>query len=138
MIRYTTWRPDTCSCAIEYAWDTDDPPNARQHTPVRIVAQCSEHAEAVTPQDLLDDLQDENPRVNRAKARLLQAFPAKLGMTDDSGKVVLDPSSYSYAITGKRGSRVLTLTLPRLTAAEKTAVQSWANNNIGAGRVVVK
>lgn len=142
MIRTTLWKPDTCSCEIEYSWDDTVPQDQRVHTPVRSVRKCAAHAAATTPVVHHADLMDENPRKNKAEARLLAAFPAVLGFsyTDpETGQTStkLKPDAYTYAITGGRGSRVIHLTINYLSAAQKTAVQTWCNNNLGAGKVVV-
>ena len=136
MIRRTLWKPDTCPCEIEYEWDDTLPAGQRVHTPVRSV-KCPAHAGAATLAEHHADLLDENPRKNKAEARLLAAFPAKLGLTDAQGNTTLRPDAYTYTITGPRGARVLTLSLPLLTNQERNAVQTWCNNNLGAGRVVV-
>ncbi len=138
MIRRTLWRPDTCGCALEYEWDDTVPQDLRTHTPVAIVATCAAHAGAVDAADLHGDLIDENPRKNRAEARLLAAFPGALGTTDPvTGRTILKPDAYTYTITGTGKNRVLRLAINYLSAAQKTAVQTWCDNNIGAGRVVV-
>lgn len=141
MIRRTLWRPDTCACEIEYEWDDALPADQRVHTALRAVP-CPAHAGAPTLDAHYADLMDENPRRQRAAARLLAAFPAKLGMTytdPETGATDtrLKPDAFTYTITGPRGARVLNLTINYLTAAEKTAVQTWCNNNIGVGKVVV-
>lgn len=138
-LRRTLWRPDTCSCTVVFEWDDTVPQNSRVHTPVAdpLTTKCAAHAGATTPADHYADLMGENPRKNKAEARLLAAFPAKLGTTNANGDVVLKDNAYTYTITGTRGNRVLTLSLPLLTGAERNAVQTWCDNNLRAGKVVV-
>jgi hypothetical protein len=31
MIKVTRWKPDTCTCVIEYSWDTETPQDIREH-----------------------------------------------------------------------------------------------------------
>ena len=137
MIRRTRWSPDTCGCIIEFEWDDTVSADARVHTPAALVQQCALHA-GQSLQETYDDLVDENPRKNRLEARLLSAFPAQLGWTNpQTGELELVRGAYAYSITGRRGQRVLTIALPLLTNAQRVAAQTWADNNIGAGRVVV-
>jgi len=136
MIRTTQWSPDTCGCTVDYTWDDTVAQDQRVHTFAAVQVKCAAHA-AVADNNLYAVITDENPRKNRAEGRLLQAFPAKLGMTDPAtGDLVLRPGAYSYQFLATT-PRTLELSLPLLNSTERAAVQTWCDNNLGSGRVVV-
>ncbi len=45
MIKTTRWKPDTCSCVIDYEWDDSISVDSREHTFKRFIKQCSIHQE---------------------------------------------------------------------------------------------
>lgn len=65
-----------------------------------------------------------------AEAELLRRFPAALGEVDaeDGRTLVLKPGAISYSITGQGASRQVVLSLPLLSATQRTAVQSWCDS----------
>ncbi len=132
-IQTTRWSPDTCGCVIDYQWDDAVAPASRVHTSSQIVTKCAFHAAAATHSALWSLLMEENPRKNRALARLAAQFPI-LTQTDADGNVSLKPDAVTWSMDH---ARLLTVSIPLLTSAQKAAVQSWVNTNLGAGRVLV-
>ncbi len=142
-IRTTRWSPDTCGCVVEYSWDDTVAADQRAHTTTR-VAPCAAHPNAqqhvgADPFSAATVWGDENiGRKSRLEARLLAAFPA-LGYSfvdPVTGLTVigLKPGSYAWFFDAQR---VLNVSLPSLSAAQKQAAQTWCDNNIGAGKVLV-
>ena len=138
-ITVTTWRPDTCGCVLSYAWDTAADPATRAHTPVSFDAsQCGVHAGLGL--DLAAGhtrVLDENPRKNKLYDRAVQwcaANAPSMIATDAEGNqhLVAGSWAFSYDPTG-----LLTVSLPLLTAAQKTQIQQIANSQFGAGKVKV-
>lgn len=128
-IKTTRWRPDTCACVVEYTWDTDDPEDTRSHTQRRIVRRCAAH-QADIDTGFLARLLIENRRVGTVAARLAEAFPA---LAD----AVRDRLSFQ-ATRDADDARVLTVSLPAVTALQRTVLQTWCDNRFGAGRVQVE
>lgn len=56
----TRWRPDTCTCVVDYEWDDADPSPAQEHRLVRATI-CAAHI-AVASSELLAVLQAESRR----------------------------------------------------------------------------
>ncbi len=127
-IRTTRWSPDTCGCVVEYSWDDTVAADQRAHTTTRVTP-CVAHPNAqqhvgADPFSAATVWGDENVgRKSRLEARLLAATV-----------IGLKPGSYAWFFDAQR---VLNVSLPSLSAAQKQAAQTWCDNNIGAGKVLV-
>lgn len=125
-INTTRWTPDTCSnppCIIEYTWDSSLPLASRVLTPSTIIQQCSLHAGMALAAHWTA-LQDENHRKNK----LLDRAQTQFGLT----AAQLATITWFYD-----ASRVLHVNAVPLTAAQKTAAQTWADTNLGVGKVII-
>jgi hypothetical protein len=121
VIQTTRWSPDTCSCVIEYQWDDSVDSTLRVHTASKTIAQCPQHA----GQNLathFGSLIEENPRKNKIIDKILTQFPA----------LTADDITWSFD-----SNRLLTVTIAKLTTVQKAALQTAANNLVGAGKVLV-
>lgn len=114
-------RPRTCQCRMCEVHD-------RAGTAMRRVAhrlhtrKCSEHLD--------DDDQHTNARENASRLdRLLNRAATTFGLNVDD---------LAWEFRRVAGQRVLHITLTGATAQQKTQAQTWADANIGVGRVVVE
>jgi len=112
------WKPDTCGCSVYYCHDrarseSSTTPQHHRHTKkcVHHVADTNDHAGA-----------KEN---NSRKNRLVERAITFLNKQD---------AEFSWAYDA---NRVLQFTILNITVQERNAAQSWADTNVGAGRVNV-
>lgn len=124
-ITTTRWSPDTCACVVEYSWDTSTSEDQRVHTPHAVIQRCARHA-AHQDSALHAALMDENPRKNRLLGRLQVLFPAAF---DKDGLFL---GSWAFD-----AQHVLRMSLPGVTALQKTAAQNWADSNLGGGKAII-
>lgn len=79
MIHITTWRPDTCGCEIQYAWDDSVPTEQRVHTVHAVLKSCELHP----PADVGTLLEDTPVRArNFQKNDSIKKLADALGITD--------------------------------------------------------
>jgi hypothetical protein len=121
MIRSTRWSPDTCACVIEFQWDDSLSEATRTHSAGTTINQCSLHA-GLSVAAHFTALTDENPRKNKILDRIITAFPP----------LTVDDISWAFDT-----NRVLNVTIGKLTSAQKATLQTAANNQFGAGKVLV-
>ena len=133
-IQITRWTLDTCGCSVEYQWDDAVTQDLRVHTLANVVSKCARHTllgEAGAAH--WNRISEENPRKNRLLGRLVAQFPA-LTRTDADGNVVLKDGAVSAVYDA---NHVLVVTIPVLTVPQRTAAQTWADANLGIGKVIV-
>jgi len=90
-INITRWFPDTCNCALEYAWEADSNEDERIHTPHKVIDTCPHH------DHLRADLHghhaaihEENSHKNIAIAHVLEHLPDEhkaVIAQDDKGNI---------------------------------------------------
>lgn len=73
-IKTTRWHPDTCSCIVEYQWDSDLPVEQRTHTPSATIRECEFH-QNLSVVDHFTAVQAENQGKNIAIGKTKAAFP---------------------------------------------------------------
>ena len=121
MIRTTTWKPDTCECALEYSWDDTVPEASRVHSLAKVVKSCPAHS-LLAGVGLYDEVVSENRRKNRtydiAQTLLVSLIP-------EGWLWYYDPA------------RVLQVVIPKLTGAQKNQLQSACDTAFGAGKVKI-
>lgn len=89
MIKVTKWRPDTCQCAVEYAWDSDLEIEDREHT-LHSIAQCGAHSE-LTPEEAYSIVCQENVLKNQVMSEIMANAPELVKtVVDDAGNQSLD------------------------------------------------
>lgn len=133
-IKTTKWSPDTCSCIIEYEWNTDDPESTRQHTIARYLQRCALHSTATSLADLWSKVIEHNTRKNLMYKAVLDNITAATE-TDAEGNVVLRAGyTFSWSYSGD----MLTITLGgSFTNAQKNTIRTWLTNNGYSGKVTV-
>ena len=140
MIHTNSWKPDTCGCKIEYTWDDAVPNENRIHTASDIKKGCPEHSGLLTPVDMLTTLVSENSRKNLTLSELMSYV--ELGETVEiNGKSVKRfIKDIVWSFSGSDDSRVLTIDLSDtpLTTQQKNAIQTFANNKFGNGKIVIQ
>lgn len=132
-IQTTRWSPDTCTCVVEYQWDDAVSQNSRTHAMSKAVAKCTAHTAITDLTAHFTTLMDENPRKNKFFERL-RSTVSTLTTTDTQGNVVLKDGAVTWLYDA---NRVLQVSAPAMTTAQKTAAQSWADTNLGVGKVKV-
>lgn len=132
----TRWRPDTCSCSIEYEWDDGDSPDSRVHTVVAVVP-CSDHA-GLNLADGGSTVLDENQRKNKVLALILEQHPELGEVSLGGGEPALRSDAVTLSWSGSRRTRTLTVSVPQLNAVLRGALQPRVDANHGAARVVIR
>ena len=119
------WRPDTCDCVLDYAWDDTDPPQTRNHSLEALISRGVEaaHLTILDPRALYAAIVDENTRKNSIPALAKQAKPAFLD------------SDYTWSFDA---NRVLIVNIAGLSVAQKALLQNLADTQLGVGKVVVQ
>lgn len=106
-VKITEWRPDTCDCTVEYAWDRDSDQALRVHYPVSVVDKT--HAPAT-----MDKLYDVIVAENRLKNRAVGTVAERYGI--DAAKVAWSIDS----------ARRITVTAPGRASVDATVVvKDW-------------
>lgn len=66
MIKRTRWKPDTCSCVIDYGWSDLEPEDTRQHVDPIFESTCEKHAHIENVSDRLKAVTADNRAANPA------------------------------------------------------------------------
>ena len=130
------WEPNTCKCVLKYNIELDDP-QPRPRYNIQIMVNCPEHSGITDPTIFYNTMLSENQRWNKIIGRLKDQFPQLFDNID--GVMTLKIGLVGISWTGSDTTRVLVLDLSAttLTTNQKTAVQTWADTNIGVGKVLV-
>lgn len=135
MIKTQRWSLDTCGCVYDQQYDSDD--YAGTVTITNHVTVCATHAVIPLASDRPAHAILQMKRKNRILGRLEAAFPTELFDAQPDGSLRPKPGAISWVFSGVGVDRILTITLVGLSNAQKVASQTWADNNLGVGRVVV-
>ena len=117
-MRLTTVQYDTCPCIIEYEYFFDGTPERWNQT----LATCAAHTGLVGPA-LFAAMLEENRRMNGVRQ-----------IASELTNVSVELVNVSWAFDSRR---LVEITFPDLTRAEKDAVQAAADIRFGPGRVRV-
>jgi len=89
VINTTRWSPDTCSCELEYSWDTESSEDTREHIFKRVVKTCDAHMPVVPrglkaekAKQVYDTVLEENQRKNQALGKALETRPELADFVD--------------------------------------------------------
>jgi len=139
VINTTRWSPDTCSCIIEYSWDSTEPESTRTHTLSNFVNVCSFHSGLANNTTRWNTVLEENPRKNIAYQLILDNGPAGLSDIVDGSKQLKNGITINTLWSGTAPNRVLTITVTGLTLTQnqKNSIQTFLNNRFGAGKVLI-
>ena len=136
-INTTRWSPDTCSCVVEYSWDSELPAEQRTHT-LSTIEKCPVHS-SLTDAEAFAVLTEENPRKNNTLQAALDNGPAGLyDLNQDGARVLKNNITYDFSFSGTPPDRTLTISFSgiNLTQNQKNAIQTFLNNKFG-GKVVL-
>jgi len=99
VINTTRWSPDTCSCEVEYSWDTDQPESERQHNFARVVRACEAHKPVVPrntnterAKQVFETVLEENQRKNQTLGKAFEVRPELADVVLPDGKRLDDKS----------------------------------------------
>ncbi len=141
MLRITRWNPDTCGCVIDLEWD--DTANPRLHR-IGAIVPCPAHPGAASDVGkVVEDLTSHPHRHNRRKNRLLAAALENLtelrDILQDGSYQLKNGIDFHWSWTGTNDGRIVTIWFTGITLsdARKAQMQTWADNNIGPGKVIV-
>lgn len=133
MIQKTIWRPDTCSCVIEYEWDDAVPAEQRTHTISNIIGKCKHHNTTTSHEEHYDKVLNENRRKNIVLEEIKKTIPSATEI-DAKGEVKLkEDVKWSYDDT-----RALNIEVPTLTKGEKSTLESTLNGKYSGEIIKVK
>ncbi|HLA18838.1 MAG TPA: hypothetical protein VJ253_05890 [Dehalococcoidia bacterium] len=133
-LKTTRWRPDTCACVFEYAWDDAEPQDTRALAFARRLEACAVH-EGAPPEAAFGHAREENRRKNVAVGALLAAAAARRGV-----ERVADPAAVcAWALEGSPPRRVrVTVRDPLLTPADRDAAAAEIAAALGPGAAIVE
>jgi hypothetical protein len=139
VINTTRWSPDTCSCIIEYSWDTSVPESSRVHTISNIIQKCAAHSGTVDDNSHWNILMDENPRKNNALQSAIDRFPVVLSSTGAVGGSLKAGITFNFSLSGVAPNRVVTISFTgiTLTTTQRNNIQAALDTRFGAGKVVI-
>jgi hypothetical protein len=135
-INTTRWSPDTCSCVVEYSWDSEATPENRVHTLMSIV-KCPVHS-SLTDSEAYAIVTEENPRKNISLQTALENGPAALyDINVDGARVLKQNIDFDFSWSGQAPDRVLNISFSgiSLTTQQKNAIRNFLNNKFGVGKV---
>ena len=129
MLKITHWRPDTCSCELEYSWDDTQNEDIRVHTIANILKVCPAHAGEVDKIQHYAKVLGENQRKNIVLGEILKNIPtATIDKVQEDGTKVKDLKpglEYKWSFDADRN---LVIDLVGFAQAEKNAVKVLADN----------
>jgi hypothetical protein len=136
-INTTRWSPDTCTCVVEYSWDTEVLAEQRTHE-LTSIEKCPVHSSLTDSQAYLA-VTEENPRKNASLSSALENGPAALYDVVEGTRQLKGNISYNFSWSGIAPDRVLTISFTgiTLTQNQKNAIQNFLNNRFGVGKVVI-
>jgi hypothetical protein len=136
-INTTRWSPDTCTCIVEYSWDSELAPEQRTHN-FTSIQKCPVHS-SLTDSEAYAVVTEENPRKNISLQTALDNGPAALFDLQDNARVLKQNITYNFSWSGTAPDRVLTINFSgiTLTTPQKIAIQNLLNNKFGVDRVIV-
>lgn len=127
------WGPDTCGCHLLFEYDLDLPEAQRTHTYLGTIRTCPYHqSRGLSGQALWDAVQSENKRKNTLHTLIEQVKP---------------DFNYDEYMGGNNGSPfwgynengAIVITCPaRITAQQKAALQTLADDRFGIGKVIIQ
>lgn len=133
-IKTTEWSPDTCECVLRYTWDTDDVKENKTYTGTEVLNACERHSGASSPNATFGQVRADNNAKNNALKVLAQNFP-QLTRTTEENDVRLINGAVSYVL---RLDRVLELTIPSFSAADKISAAALIATELGeADKVII-
>jgi hypothetical protein len=144
-LAYQTKNLDSCECIFTEQYDDTHPPAFRLYSlaPNAPFLRCPQHAGITDNAQLYKNLITENRRKNRIIMEIMTRFPAwtetlidadgQAGVWIQKGRA--PKLSWSAPVAG--AERVLTITLPNKTNAQRTALQTAVDNLFGAGKVII-
>jgi len=136
----TRWSPDTCSCVIEYTWDSTVSEDQRVHT-LNTISKCPQH-QALSDNIAYSTILDENPRKNIAHQLILDNGPNILYDIINGTRQLKPNLAFQFTFSGVAPNRVLTIAYNNtsgnvLTTQQKNTIQTFLNNRFGVGKVVI-
>ena len=142
-IKTTRWTPDHCSCTIDYTWDDSVDPSVRVHTFSASQNACPDHSDLAGDPNHFAVVLAENQRKNTLYGKLLANFPILAqNIQNNDGSTTLtfkNGITLNFSFSGKQPNRILNISFSGITlsANQKTALQTLADNNFGAGKTVI-
>lgn len=111
MKRITQWRPDTCSCIIDYEWDDLEPQETRQHIISAVHQKCEAHAD-LDPGEVFSVVTDENQMKNRTFAAICEVMGKR-------SEEMLEETTFSFD-----AERKLSFDVKGMTREQRTEIES--------------
>ena len=139
VITTTRWSPDTCTCVVEYSWDTSLSEASRTHTLSNVINKCPAHS-SLTNAEVYSVLTEENPRKNQSLRNILDNSPTTALYDIINGIRELKPSIvFNFSFSGTAPNRVLTISFTgiTLTTQQKNTLQTALNTRFGSGKVLI-
>lgn len=127
VINVTRWYPDTCSCVIEYEWDSEQNEDERVHKFKSIVGVCPDHT-SLSGDGLFQSVLKENRMKNMLLPEIQNIVP-----DFDNDK------HYKWSFDKTRTLKV-NLAHPYFTSNpnQKKTVQDICDTKYGKGKVVIQ
>src|SRR6187431_3622028 len=132
------WKPDTCSCELEF-WFDDDGVNCTNQRIKQFITKCPAH-QSLSDDDAWSAINEENPRKNSALTEILTRSPTTaLYDTVNGLRKLKDSIGLGILYSGTAPNRVLTLSFSgiSLTINQKNTIQSALNTRFGSGKVLI-
>ena len=138
-IHTTRWRPDTCSCIVEYTWDDEVPAEQRTHTVSNYIKTCDFHLQLPDNDQKWNTVKEENQRKNLTLLETLTNGPAALSDLVEGSLQLKQNVTYNFSWSGTAPNRVLTISFTgiNLTTQQRNAIQNFLNNKFGVGKVII-
>ena len=142
---------DTCDCAVDYTWDTDDPEDTRQHTFKRFENKCSVHqGQPGSDEDHYNVVAEENRRKNYGLGHILDNGPP--GLYDEETNIDDDGNpqtarrlkrgvNYTWTWSGTPPNRILIVSFTgpgaSMTPQQKNGLTNALNARFGSNKIVL-
>ncbi len=125
----TRWRPDTCTCIIEYSWEDTAPEEQRTHSVHRVTNKCEAHKN-LNDKEIYAAVTEENPRKNLALSKLMDRFPHLIEeITDESGNKYKRFKERHKPTFKFDSDRHLVIDIPNLSSRDKYLAKAEINKH---------
>jgi len=133
------WKPDTCTCDLEFEFDADLDGASRTHRIVNVYNACPAHTNlssyiSQTLEGTVVPFHQENQRKNYS----LDEMATRLGLANDENRWTNLQQYLSRWYFDTASPRVLHIVTKGLTSTQKSQIQTAVNTRFGAGKIVVE
>lgn len=130
--RITKWKPDTCTCVVNFQWDDAVAEDSRVHS-LSSIEKCEFH-QALSDADAFVAVKDENVTKNQVLGIVHTEHPDLVDSKADGSTVLKEAYEYAWSFDE---NRKLQVEIKGVDDAKSDAINASIEADLGAGKVEV-